>query len=181
MKTYHLIVLLILLSAGWAFSQGASYGRPANKANNVEVVYSTKVPGTIIDLKFSRLTKDKEGNIKAELNNVLINEGSFYFKLRLSNRSSIPYDIDFIRFYIRDLKAAKRTVTQEEEIYPDAVLGQESGSIATAGRLMKIFRLNKFTLPDDKALFIELYEKNGARHMNLKVSRSDIENARTVR
>ncbi len=180
MKTYHLIRLLILLSAGRASAQGASYGPPSNKDNNPKVVQSTNVP-TIVDLKFSRLTKDKKGDIKAELNNVLISEGSFYFKLRLSNRSSIAYDIDFIRFYIRDLKAAKRTVTQEEEIYPDAVLGQESGSIAPAGRLMKIFRLNKFTLPDDKALFIELYEKNGARHMNLKVSRSDIENARTVK
>lgn len=181
MKTYHLITLLILLSAGGAFAQGASYGHPANETNDPKVVQSAKVPSTIADLKFSRLAKDKEGNTKAELNNVLINEGSFYFKLRLSNRSSIPYDIDFIRFYIRDLKAAKRTVTQEEEVYPDAVFGQEAASIAPAGRLMKIFRLNKFTLPDDKALFIELYEKDGARHMNLEVSRSDIENARTVR
>ncbi|WP_276347941.1 DUF4138 domain-containing protein [Daejeonella sp. JGW-45] len=181
MKTYHLITLLILLLAGRAFAQGASYGHPANEPNDPKVVQSAKVPSTIADLKFSRLARDKEGNTKAELNNVLINEGSFYFKLRLSNRSSIPYDIDFIRFYIRDLKAAKRTVTQEEEVYPDAVFGQESASIAPAGRLMKIFRLNKFTLPDDKALFIELYEKDGARHMSLEVSRSDIEDARTVR
>lgn len=180
MKTYHLTMLLILLSAGRTFAQGTTYGGPSYKAD-LEVVQSTTVPSTVADLKFSRLTKDNEGNIKAELNKVLIKEASFYFKLRISNRSSIPYDIDFIRFYIRDLKAAKRTVTQEEEVFPDAVLGQESASIAPAGRLMKIFRLNKFTLPDDKALFIELYEKNGARHMNLKVSRSDIENARTVK
>lgn len=180
MKTYHLIRLLILLSAGRASAQGASYGPPSNKDNNPKVVQSTNVP-TIVDLKFSRLTKDKEGDIKAELNNVLISEGSFYFRLQLSNRSSIPYDIDFIRFYIRDLKAAKRTVTQEEEVYPDAVFGQESSAVAPKARLIKIFRLNKFTVADDKALFIEVYEKNGARHLDMKISRADIEDARTVR
>ncbi len=171
MKTYHFITLLILLLTECASAQGTKY----------TAVPPAEAGSTIAAFKFSRLEKSKEGNIKAELNKVLIQGGSFYFKLRLSNRSPIPYDIDFIRFYIRDLKSAKRTVTQEQEVYPTVVLGKDVLAIAPMERQIKVFRLDKFTVPDDKALYIEIYEKNGARHLGLKVSRTDIENALTLK
>ncbi|MEJ7691577.1 DUF4138 domain-containing protein [Daejeonella sp.] len=181
MKTYHLIMLLALLSAGSAVAQESRYTSAFNSSNKQSLINSKDLAKTIAGFKFSRLVKDKEGNISADLNKVLIHQGSFYFKFRLSNRSPIPYDIDFIRFYIRDLKAAKRTVTQEQEVYPEPVFGKELVAVAPMDRKIKVFRLTKFTVPDDKALFIEVYEKNGARHVYLKVSRSDIENARTVK
>ena len=36
----------------------------------------------------------------------------------MSNNSALPYEVDFIRFYIRDLKTVSRMATHEQEIVP---------------------------------------------------------------
>lgn len=129
------------------------------------------------DKKFNRVTHDKNGKIKSALGSIAISGNTFFYKIRLSNRSNISYDIDFIRFYVRDLKGAKRTVTQEQEIYPVYSYGMDNSSIAGKGSGTLVFAINKFTITGDKALFVEVYEKNGGRHLYLKVKQSDIQNA----
>ena len=38
----------------------------------------------------------------------------------------------------------------------------------------------KFTIPDDKLLMVELYEKNGGRHQSIRVENADIVNAKEI-
>ena len=38
----------------------------------------------------------------------------------------------------------------------------------------------KFTIPDDKLLLVELYEKNGGRHQTIRVENADIVNAEVI-
>ena len=40
--------------------------------------------------------------------------------------------------------------------------------------------LPKFTIPDDKLLVVELYEKNGGRHQTIRVENADIVNAEVI-
>lgn len=131
--------------------------------------------------RFSSISGDKNGKVNSQLGDIAISGNTFYYKLRIKNRSNINYDIDFIHFYVRDLKTAKRTVTQEQELYPINFYGDEHKTVAGQHAQQYVFALKKFPLSKDKSLFIEIYEKNGGRHLYLKVKQSDIENARTIK
>lgn len=43
-----------------------------------------------------------------------------------------------------------------------------------------VFTLSKFTIPDDKHLVVELYEKDGGRHQSFIVENADLVRARTI-
>jgi Bac_Flav_CT_N: Bacteroides conjugative transposon TraN protein len=43
-----------------------------------------------------------------------------------------------------------------------------------------VYALPKFTIPDDKLLVVELYEKNGGRHQVIRVENADIVNAEVI-
>ena len=40
--------------------------------------------------------------------------------------------------------------------------------------------MNKFTIPDDKKLVVELFEKNGGRHKSFSVGNDDIIQAEVI-
>lgn len=131
--------------------------------------------------KFQTIKRDKSGKIAAKLGRVAISDDTIFYRIKIRNKSNINYDIDFIRFYVRDLKTARRTVSQELEIYPLYSYGIEDSTIDGQSSSEYVFALHKTPLSKDKALFIELYEDNGGRHMYLKADQSDIENARPVK
>ena len=69
---------------------------------------------------------------------------------------------------------------QEQEIvplsqYPDAPLTVNGKSRRTI-----VMAFKKFTIADNKNLAIELYEKNGDRHLSLNVDGKEILKARQV-
>lgn len=121
--------------------------------------------------------KQKHSKMKASLKGIYISGNTLFFKMNLRNKSTISFDIDFVRFYIRDIKTAKRTVTQEQEMTPLASLGMGTKTVGGKDRKSLVFALNKFTLADSKTFVIEIYEKNGGRHLYLKIRNRDIENA----
>ncbi|RJU60542.1 DUF4138 domain-containing protein, partial [Bacteroides sp. AM28-6] len=43
-----------------------------------------------------------------------------------------------------------------------------------------VFALPKFTIPDDKKLIVEMYEKQGGRHQSFDVENEDLVRAETV-
>ena len=62
--------------------------------------------------------KDKKYGIKLCLNGLFIHKQALYHRLEIENHSNVSYDIDQMRFFIRDRRKAKRTATQEIEIKP---------------------------------------------------------------
>lgn len=128
---------------------------------------------------FINRLKDKRNDIELEIKGIYIMEDQLYFQVALQNNSLIPYDIEQFRIYIRDQKKSKRTATQEIELKP----------VYTAGNLQRIdgksnqtvvIALNKFTIPDKKYLKIEMMEKNGGRHLELKIKNKTLLSARTL-
>ena len=154
--------------------------RPEEKAIPVNAIESIS-QRIAKNKKFNRVTHDKNSKMKSALGSIAISGNTLFYKIRLSNRSNISYDIDFIRFYVRDLTRAKRTVTQEQEIYPVGSYGLDAPGIEGKSRGTFVFAFNKFPITRDKALFVEVYEKNGGRHLYLKVKQKDIENARVIK
>lgn len=130
---------------------------------------------------FHRISKDKNGKVKAKVGDIAVSDNTLFYKVRLINQSNINFDIDFIRFFIRDLKVAKRTVTQERKLTPVSSYGVFDRTIEGNTRGQFVFALEKFAIAKDQALFIEIYEKKGGRHLYLKIKSSDIENARSVK
>ena len=91
----------------------------------------------------------------------------------------MPFDTDFIRFKIVDKKVPKRTAIQETVL--DAVRSyNEVIEIAGKSTVRTVYALPKFTIPDDKLLMVELYEKNGGRHQSIRVENADIVNAKEI-
>lgn len=130
---------------------------------------------------FHRISKDKNGKVTAKVGDIAVSDNTLFYKVRLMNQSNINFDIDFIRFSIRDLNVAKRTVTQERKLTPVSSYGVFDRTIEGNTRGQFVFALEKFAIAKDQALFIEIYEKKGGRHLYLKIKRSDIENARSVK
>ena len=105
--------------------------------------------------------------------------GMLYVHTQTKNSSNVPFDTDFIKFKIVDKKVPKRTAIQETVL--DAVRSyNEVIEIAGKSTVRTVYALPKFTIPDDKLLLVELYEKNGGRHQVIRVENADIVTAEVI-
>ena len=116
---------------------------------------------------------DAKWSMRSELAGIYIRNDNLYYRLQIQNESSIPFDIELIRFYISDKRKAKRTAIQENEIKPLYVLGNTTKVDASESNSVVVV-LEKFTIPDAKFLAIEIMEKNGGRHLFMKVKNNKI-------
>lgn len=117
--------------------------------------------------------------IQALLKGIYIHGNILYFHTQVKNLSNVAYDIDFFRFKIVDKKVVKRTAIQEAVLTPVrshneamTVKGKDTGR--------HVFAFSKFTIPDDKVLIIEIYERGGSRHQSFVVENSDLIGALTI-
>lgn len=115
-----------------------------------------------------RGVRDRKFDMSAEVVGIYIKDEVLYFQLLLCNHSSINYDIDLLKFYIRDKKKSKRTAVQENELAPLYISGN-ARLVKACDFSMIVVALDKFTVPDAKYLAVQLLEKNGGRHLLLKV------------
>ena len=112
--------------------------------------------------------KDKKYGMRFRLDGLFIRDNVMYYRIKMKNQSNINYDIDQLRFFIRDRKKAKRTATQEIEIKPLCVQN-DTPTIKGQSEHIFVFALPKFTIPDQKYLAVQFMEKNGGRHLELNV------------
>jgi conjugative transposon TraN protein len=167
-----------------------SYGRAGEKvkANHPEENFLQAKPIRELSLteRFRNIKRMKSidrssiAKMIAKVGKVYVSGDSFLFKLHLENHSNINYDIDFVRFYIRDLKTAKRTVTQERELYPIEQFGTACNTVKSGFSCEYLYALKKFPITKDQGLFIEIYEKNGGRHLYLAINQKDITRAKSL-
>lgn len=106
---------------------------------------------------------------------------TLFFPLHIANKSNVTYDVDFVKFYIQDKQVAKRTAEQAIEINPIYVYNGAKKKIDAKGKLQQVYIFKKFTIPEQKQLIIELYEKGGGRNIKLKLANSDLLKARTFK
>lgn len=102
------------------------------------------------------------------LNGIFIHDDYLFVRLQIINDTPVSYEPDQVRFLLRERKKAKRTASQEIEIGPLAFF-RFPDRIPAHSRAAYICTLPKFTVPEAKVLFIELTEKEGSRHLRLKI------------
>ncbi len=126
-----------------------------------------------VNLLTMRGIRDRSYDMEAKVSGIYIKDQVIYYQLSLNNTSPIDYDIDFVRFYIRDKKKSKRTASQEDEMIP-LYVGGNTTTVKGCSHNTVVVALEKFTVPDAKYLAIEINEHNGGRHLLLKVHNNKI-------
>ncbi|WP_343591291.1 conjugative transposon protein TraN [Flavobacterium sp.] len=113
--------------------------------------------------------------MKLDVTGIFIHQDVLYFRLLLGNNSKINYEIDQLRFFIRDRKKSKRTASQEIEVMP-LYTTSASSVIPDKSEVNIVYAVSKFTIPEKKYLTIQLIEKNGGRHIEIDVKNNDLIN-----
>lgn len=121
----------------------------------------------------------KRFGVQFLLKSVHSHNGLFYFHTETRNRSNVAFRTDFIRFKIVDKKVPKRTAIQERVIDP---VRSYNEVLVTEGKsdVRTVYAVPQFTIPDDKLLVIDLFEKDGGRHQTIRVENVDLVAARQI-
>lgn len=144
-----------------------------------EVSYQKLAQIALKDRSDFGAVKNKKYGVKLLVDGIFISQNAMFFRLKIKNSTNIQYDIDQLRFYIRDEKKAKRTASQEVELLPSYSY-LASSVVGGKSERTTIYAFKKFTIPDNKYLAVEILEKNGGRNLQLKVVNNKIIQAKSI-
>lgn len=145
------------------------YKLPENK----KATMATYANGILDNQRTLKGVRDNSWNIDAAAIGTYIKDDIIYYQLRIKNNSPINYGIEVLRFYIRDKKKGKRTAVQENELKPLHVAGNMV-QVKSFTQNVIVVALDKFTIPNKKFMGIQIMEKNGGRHLMMKLNNKDI-------
>ena len=167
-------------------------GEAVNRPNNSMNIYLKELGSespVLVRLVMKSIWKENKRRVKHIgsksfgiqflLKGIYTHNGLLYFHTEIKNSSNVPFDVDYITWKIVDKKVAKRTAIQEQVIQP---LRTENFVLNVAGNSNErtVWTMDKFTLPDDKCLVVELAEKNGGRHQSFTIENTDLVRARVI-
>ena len=167
-------------------------GEAVNRPNNSMNIYLKELGSespVLVRLVMKSIWKENKRRVKHIgsksfgiqflLKGIYTHNGLLYFHTEIKNSSNVPFDVDFITWKIVDKKVAKRTAIQEQVIQP---VRTQNFVLNVAGNSNErtVWTMDKFTLPDDKCLMVELAEKNGGRHQSFTIENTDLVRARVI-
>lgn len=167
-------------------------GEAVNRPNNAQEIFLERLgqeSPMLVKLIMKSIYKQDKREIKHIgskrfgvqfiLKSIYTNNGLLYFHTELKNTSNIAFDIDYISFKIVDKKVVKRTAMQEQVLEP--LRAQNYVTVVNGKKSERtVFALEKFTIPDDKQLVIEVAEKEGGRNQSFVVENGDIVRANVI-
>ena len=169
--------LSVVTDDGSVYTIAVSYGETSTWIYRFPVQLKTSIStyaNSILDNPKTMIgVRDASWDMIGKVIGIYIKDEVIYYQLDLQNESPIDYNINFLRFYVRDKQKPKRTAIQEDEIVPLYVAGNVL-RVKGSNRNSVVVALNKFTIPDAKYLAIEIGEKNGGRNLLLKVNNRKI-------
>ena len=118
-----------------------------------------------------------ENLMEATIRGFYVKDNVMYVKLQLKNKSNISYDIDYMRFFIVDKIIAKRTTFQETEIVPFHVHNDGIRVIPGHQKMEQVLAFQKFTIPDNKRILVQINEAGGGRALTFLMNNEDIMNS----
>ncbi|MFV0588005.1 conjugative transposon protein TraN [Bacteroides reticulotermitis] len=121
----------------------------------------------------------KRFGIQYLLKGIYTHNGLLYLHTSIKNTSNVSFDIDFIRFKVVDKKMMKQTAVQETVIYPLRAYNFVS-QVGGNKTERTVFAIDKITIPNDKKLVIELFEKGGGRNQSFIIENEDLIRAEQI-
>ena len=167
-------------------------GEAVNRPNNSMNIYLKELGSespVLVRLVMKSIWKENKRRVKHIgsksfgiqflLKGIYTHNGLLYFHTEIKNTSNVPFDVDYIIWKIVDKKVAKRTAIQEQVIQP---LRTQNFVMNIDGNTSErtVWTMDKFTMPDDKCLVVELAEKNGGRHQTFVIENTDLVRARVI-
>ncbi len=113
------------------------------------------------------------------LKGIYTHNNLLYLHTQIKNESNVTFDIDFIRIKIVDKKLTKRTAIQEMIIIPLRAFNYVTEIPGNSTR-QTVFTIEKITIPDNKKLIVELYEKQGGRNQSFTIENADLVRAEKI-
>ena len=167
-------------------------GEAVNRPNNSMDIYLKELGSespVLVRLVMKSIWKENKRRVKHIgsksfgiqflLKGIYTHNGLLYFHTEVKNTSNVPFDVDYVIWKIVDKKVARRTAIQEQVIQPlrtqNFVMNIDGNSNERT-----VWTMDKFTLPDDKCLVVELAEKNGGRHQSFTIENTDLVRARVI-
>jgi hypothetical protein len=164
---------LLCLSISVAVPQGTAL-RPGAARTNLRA-RNHGISEKELQLCCSRLQKDhrriyylvsRRARMDFQVKGIYSREKLLFFRLSLGNHSHLDYDVDSIRFLVKDRKLTKASFTTARFL-PVLYTYGNARSIKGKSREECVIVLPQFTLPDGKRLVVEVTEKNGGRRLQL--------------
>lgn len=167
-------------------------GNKVNRPNNALDIYLKELGSEspkLVQLINKSIHKENKRHVKHIgskafgiqylLRGIYTHNGLLYFHTQIRNQSNVPFEVDFVTFKIVDKKVMKRTAIQEQVVFP---LRTYNYATLVAGNKDErtVFTFDKFTIPADKVLVVELNEKSGGRHQSFTVESEDIVRAKVI-
>lgn len=125
---------------------------------------------------------DPKLRMKMQVTNIWVDETYHYFKVSIENQSSIPYDLNYIRYITTygkyTFKQTSDTSTDMKAEFTNKPL--EGVTIPASATFTFIFAVNKFTLDKNQYFNIKIGEINGARQVVVPVGRKDLFEAKPL-
>ncbi|MCL6218622.1 DUF4138 domain-containing protein [Salegentibacter mishustinae] len=138
--------------------------------------YYNKFCSYLIDRKqrIGRLKKRNEG-IVLRVENIVFDKKELYFVIQIENKSSLDYDLNFLKLSVETRKKGKKKSLQR--LYQEPVFKYDLPSKVKENETVRlIYVLPKFSISNDRRTVFELNEKNGERNLKLKISHRFINN-----
>ena len=120
------------------------------------------------------IQKRKNG-IVLSLENIVFNKEELYFIIKIENKSTLDYDLNFLDISVQTRKQGKKKSLQRISKLPNFKYNLPYKVTEKEINRM-VYVLPKFSLGNDKMVILELNEKNGERNLKLKVSNKYINN-----
>lgn len=118
----------------------------------------------------SRIAISEEAyDITLTITGIYVADDYLFYRVLVKNESSISYDIDQLRFFVRDQRRSRRTASQEVELTPVSMWPPVE-KVPAQGLKSFVVVFPKFTIPDKKNLYLQLTERSGGRHLQMKLT-----------
>ncbi|MGB3587810.1 MAG: conjugative transposon protein TraN [Tunicatimonas sp.] len=114
------------------------------------------------------------------LTGVHVHKKNLFLQIELENRSDIDYEIDFFKFFIKDQDITKRMAYQELELDNVQQHPVSRRVIPHQSSVTVVFAMPMVSYGDDKQLEVQLYERNGGRHLRFDINADVITRAKRL-
>ncbi len=124
--------------------------------------------------RIGRIKKRNEG-IVLSVENIVFDKEELYFVIQVENKSSLDYDLNFLKLSVETRKKGKKKSLQR--LYQEPGFKYNLPSKVKENETARlVYVLPKFSISNDRRAVLELNEKNGERNLQLKISHRFINN-----
>lgn len=136
--------------------------------------------GQVLRMRARNLASVHHQRMESCVGGFFVDGDLMYLRLRLRNRSNIPYDVGSVRFFASDRKKVGEAALQELEVVPLTVQPAQFQRVGGGAVVEAVFVFSKFTLGPRQRLRMRVDEKNGGRTLDWTLPPRQVLRARSL-